>query len=177
MEVIYSIFVPLFDSDYSTGFMNEKKKEAAPEPETEPGREPVKTPEPVAAPEPVVVPEPVKAPEPIVEEKPSWDLPKEQPVQAEAPKSFEQTIIAEPAPKVEQPSFLDQEYDLSKEPTDEGRYVHEVVSDEYKDLIKNAEPEYLDKTRVFDQASLFALINEEKARIEAADQQIGRAHV
>ena len=122
-----------------------------------------------------------KKTEPVQEAEPEPEPVQEQPAKAEAVPQPEpvsetaKTIMVGPVAEEEQPSFLGSEYDINKdlqhetaEPSEEeAASVEDEVSEEYKDLIKNAEHEYLDKTRVFDQASLFAYINEEKARIQA----------
>ncbi len=122
--------------------MEEKAKDPEPEPEPDSSpapAEPVKA-EPVIE-EPIYYTEPVKEAAPEI--KPEPEVAQEvysEPVQEPVQEDF--FHMDEVTKAVEVPKFTEE------------KPVAEEVFDEYKDLIKNAEPEYLDKTMIFDHDTL-----------------------
>ena len=108
--------------------------------------------------------EPEPAPEVIPEVKPSAEvIPEVKPEEEVIPEVKAETPFFDPS-SIKAPDWnIDSA--AKEEPVLE-------VEEEYKDLIKNAEPEYLERTRIFDQAAIKAMDEEKKAEETAEEPEV-----
>ena len=167
----------------------EPKAYSAPEPaaEPEPVIEAVPEPAPEPVPEPVaeVIPEPVKEevkePAPAVNHEPARFIPKTyaepeyKPLFTNFPEPVKHEPEEEPIPEPEihVPEIHVPKAEAEPEPVIEPEVEPESeVEAEYKDMILNDEPEYLEKTRIFDQAEIKEWIRKELEEAEKEPEEV-----